>query len=318
MIRVMKRGRRTQGFIAARRVSKGLICVAIGAAVVSPASAQSLQYVSQHLSLFNTDHPDLPSFFTLDFGPGIGRTTASITTTTFALSVNADQGTARFSGYHQELDPIILPGGFSTGNLTINIVPGSSSGTYDELSGMYHTRELYAVSFDGDLSAFGLQSPVFLPSESIGQLTLQAGEPGTVAMVWQGAGQLANPFDPNSFLDFTYFCSVNTVFAAQPATSVRLGLIPDVLNLGLTRFLESNLVGKLRTAFNGIQTGDDLAADQALGAFIGTVLQVRGGRISIGAADQLIEAASAVRAEILGDPVDDGTTLILENPRLLP
>ncbi len=311
MIRVMKRGRRTQGFIAARRVSKGLSCVAIVAAMVGSASAQNL-------SMINSDHPDIPSFFTLDFGPGIGRTTADITATTFALSVNADLGTARFSSYHQELDPIILPGGFSTGELTINIVPGSSTGTYDELSGMYHTSELYAVSFDGDLSAFGLQSPVFLPSESIGQLSLQAGEPGTVTMVWQGAGQLANPFDPNSFLDFTYFCSVNTMFTALPATSVRLDLIPDVLNLGLTGFLESNLVGKLRTAFNGIQTGDDLAADQALGAFVGTVLQVRGGRISIDAADQLIEAASAVRAEIMGDPVDDGPVLILEDPRFLP
>lgn len=151
------------------------------------------------------------STFTLSFPPEFGGdTTAVIVDTHFQLEVAGDTGRARLLTYDQQIDPLILPGGFSTGDITVRVVPGSSIGTYDEASGIYQTAELYEISFTEDLSMFGLTSPVILPGESVG--TISQGD-NTIETNWDGEGQLENPFEPGSFISFTYLCQVNTVFS---------------------------------------------------------------------------------------------------------
>ena len=76
-------------------------------------------------------NPTVPSAFALDFG-AFGRSIGHISFMDIELEIDADTGEARFERYYQEVDPLTLPGGISTGNLTIEILAGSSSGTYNE------------------------------------------------------------------------------------------------------------------------------------------------------------------------------------------
>jgi len=154
----------------------------------------------------------LQSSFTLDFGPEFGGpATTNITTTTYTLEVNEAAGAARFIDYYQTAEPLTLPGGANTGDLTITIVPGSSHGTYLP-DGAFATSELYAIAFTGDLSLYGLTSPVYLPGDSSG--VVSNGD-NSISSLWDGQGQLPNPFDPGNFITFTYRCEVHTVFAPQ-------------------------------------------------------------------------------------------------------
>lgn len=159
------------------------------------------------------NHPDLESFFTLDFGEMGGVTSAFITNTRFVLDVDAKEGTARFVEYHQDIEPLILPGGISTGDITIEIVEGSSSGTFDPKTNEYMTTELYAIFFTEDLSMFGVESPLILESTSNGILDMDSNVTGTIAMEWEGGSDLQNPGDPKNPIEFTYTCTVNSQFA---------------------------------------------------------------------------------------------------------
>lgn len=159
-----------------------------------------------------TQDPAQVSDFVLDFGPG-GVATANITTTRFVLELDAGDGGAAFVSYEQHVDPLILPGGISTGNIIVKIVPGSSSGAFDPATGSFATSELYLIYFEADLSMFGLTSPVTLPGASTGQAQFDSPSTGTIAMAWSGSGELQNPFDPTQPIPFDYVCHVNTVFS---------------------------------------------------------------------------------------------------------
>ncbi len=158
-----------------------------------------------------TQDPGQVSDFVLDFGPG-GIATAQITATRFVLELDADNGDAAFVAYEQHVDPLILPGGISTGNIVVKIVPGSSSGAFDPATGSFSTSELYLIYFEADLSMFGLVSPVMLPSASSGLATFDSATTGAITMAWSGSGELQNPSDPNQPIPFDYVCHVNTLF----------------------------------------------------------------------------------------------------------
>ncbi|MEK7994435.1 MAG: PA14 domain-containing protein, partial [Planctomycetota bacterium] len=179
--------------------------------------------------------PTPASSFSLsfDFGAFVETSSARISQTDFALEIDADLGTAQFTTYQQSVDPLILPGGFNTGNIRVEVVPGSSRGDFDKLTGEFNTSELYAVHFDGDLSMFHLTSPVVLPSTSAGTVTLTALTGGSVIMAWAGTSQLPNPFDLSTFIPFRYTCAVQAAFAPEPVTLLELALIPNVINLDL-------------------------------------------------------------------------------------
>ncbi len=153
------------------------------------------------------------SYFTLDFGKMGGVAEALISQTYYILELDGDAGTAGFLTYHQEIDELILPGGISTGALTIEIVEGSSSGTYDVSTGIFTTEEVYLVYFEGDLSMFGIESPFVLPSTSTGVVTHDTYVTGGVSMEWAGEDELYNPSDPKSPLTFSYTCDVSAQFA---------------------------------------------------------------------------------------------------------
>ena len=57
------------------------------------------------------------SSFSLNFGDAGGVANALIAQTDLTVEVDADTGSARLLDYQQEIDPLILPGGFSTGNI---------------------------------------------------------------------------------------------------------------------------------------------------------------------------------------------------------
>lgn len=125
---------------------------------------------------------------------------------------------ARFVNYFQNVEPLILPdptgqsAGISTGNLRIEVVPGTSTGTYDAATGEFTTTEFYVILFDGDLSGFGLESPVILPSTSNGTVVFDSEGVGRINMVWSGQGELANLQDPANPIRFTYECATQTEF----------------------------------------------------------------------------------------------------------
>lgn len=242
------------------------------------------------------DDPAVPSSFTLNFGDAGGIASARIATTDIALEVDPDRGTAHFADYFQEVEPLMLPGGVSTGNLTIEIVQGSSVGSYDQLTGEFVTEEMYAIHFEGDLSAFGLESPVILESTSSGVVTLNVDLGSRIAMDWGGDGTLANPSDPSSPLEFSYTCRVSAAFEAEPALLLRLALVPQVINLELPLSTERNLTAKLFGTVDHLSRGQDRAALGTLGAFVHAVDAASGRRIAGVEADGLIDAADTIAA----------------------
>lgn len=245
------------------------------------------------VALVATQAPTPASSFTLDFDFGVFVETVSaqISRTDFELEIDADLGTAQFAQYKQSIDPLILPGGFSTGNIRVEIVPGTSGGTLNVLTGEFTTEELYAVYFDGDLSAFQLTSPVVLPSASAGTVKLSALSGGDVLMAWAGTSQLPNPFDPTTFIAFKYTCEVTTEFAPEPVTLLQLAMIPQVLNLDLPVGIENNLLTTLDAALISVDAGRNRNAANFLNAFVNKVEAQRGKRIPGVDADALVSDA---------------------------
>lgn len=278
----------------------GRLALSACAALVGLAAAASAQ--SAHvrpLSIVTHENPAEPGAFSLDFG-GLGILARSnITSTSYELSIDPIQGTAHFVSYLQHVQPLTLPGGLSTGDITVEIVAGSSTGLFDSSTRTFTTSELYAVHFTGDLSAFGLTSPVLLPSSSVGEVAVDPLEGGEVIMDWNGRGELANPFDPSAPLAFTYACAVNTVFSADPANMIGLELSPEVVSLQLPLDIERGLVSLLDQALAEIQGGREAKAVQSLQAFIRKVAVLNGRLIAEADAARLVSEASAT-IELIG------------------
>jgi hypothetical protein len=209
------------------------------------------------------------------------------------LQVDSETGTARFAHYYQEVDALTLPGGLSTGNLTIEILEGSSTGTYDYLTGEFTTSETYLVYFEGDLSAFGLESPVAMPGESLGTVQFD-GTDGAIILDWDGAGMLMNPFSPGEYIDFSYFCTLNAQFAPDAITLVELALVPTVENLSLAIAVEDDLLTRLAAVEAALDAGDQLLAWVRLRAFGTTVASYAGNEIAQDDADYLIGLTDAI------------------------
>lgn len=195
-LKMTARGRLTQVFVGA-----GLAAGIFADSAHAAKALHATQDVSQ------------TSVFTLDFGD-FGVSDSNITVTQFNLSVDAAGGTARFANYFQHVDALTLPGGFSTGAITVSVVPGSSQGTFDPVSGEIRTSEFYRIDFSGDLSAFGLTSPVFLPGTSVGTVNFDDPNSGDIELTWDGIGQLANPDPRGAPIVFRYQCRTNTQFSA--------------------------------------------------------------------------------------------------------
>ncbi len=151
--------------------------------------------------------------FSLKF-PELGiDSTSNVFYTRYQLEIDEDAGTARFVDYIQEIEPLLLPLGISTGRLSVRIT--SSEGTYDKASRTFRTNDTYEIRFTNDLSTFGFETPVLLPAESNGTLDARVGDVQHVQMNWEGAGELENESNPEEPYKFTYTCKVNTTIAAS-------------------------------------------------------------------------------------------------------
>lgn len=197
------------------RTVAAIALIAMSAASVSaaPISVQAIQA------------PNPASTFQLSFA-GNPLPSSFISNTSFALTVDnepAGTGAASFQSYYQDVAPLTIPdgqGGFvNTGDLTVEIVPGSSGiSSFDAGTGIFTTTETYKVSYTGDLTAIGLGNGGFVlfDSTSIGTIAFDIGDPsiGTVVQNWQGT------YAP---LGLDYSCSVNATFP-EPAAISLLGL----------------------------------------------------------------------------------------------
>lgn len=166
--------------------------------------------------LLATQNPAVQSSFTLDFGDAdigegpIGQRTALIASTSMGLEL--DGTSARFSHYTQQVESLTLPGGIETGDLTITVLDGTSSGTFNSATGEFSTTEIYRIFFTADLSGIGFPGNyVDFPSASSGVVTFDAGSvtSGSIGMNWTGSSELAG-------LPFDYTCAVDTLFEAVP------------------------------------------------------------------------------------------------------
>jgi hypothetical protein len=191
------------------RVSREIPTLLAAIAVTSLLTGTAL---AEKQLLIAIQAPDQQSSFTLDFGI-YGSSEAIITNTTYLLELDPVNNSAAFLDYYQEIDPLTLPGGVSTGDITVTIVPGSSSGTYDAATGQFETEEFYSIAFTGDLSMYGLESPVHLPSSSVGQINYNGPDTGQITLHWSGQGQLDNPSDPDNPIIFEYECATETNFS---------------------------------------------------------------------------------------------------------
>lgn len=165
------------------------------------------------------------STFTLSFA-GQPLPSSFISNTQFSLQID-DQpraGSAQFLNYYQNVAPLTLPdgqGGYvNTGNLTVEIEQGTSSGgSYDVATGLFTTTETYKITYTGDLTAIGLGNGGFVefPSTSTGVISFNPVLPGmgTIHQQWSGT------YSP---LGLDYTCEVFTTFP-EPASLGLLGLV---------------------------------------------------------------------------------------------
>jgi hypothetical protein len=278
------------------RVTMSVCAALVGLAATAPAQSTH----ARPLSILNNENPAEPGSFTLHFG-GLGlRTSSNIISTTFELSVDPVRGTARFVSYVQQVEPLTLPGGLSTGDITVMVAEGSSTGFFDPSTRRFTTSELYEIHFTGNLSAFGLTSPVVLPSTSIGQVAVDPVAGGRVAMDWIGSGELSNPINPSNPLTFHYRCEVNTVFPAAPANVLGLALVPQLVGLRLPKEAERHLVGTLDQSLAQIQRENRPEAVHRLRTFIQQVNLLRSrGVIAEPGARELISGAVVIM-QLLG------------------
>ena len=173
--------------------------------------------------------PGFESSFTFDFGGGFLES-AAISDTEFTLEVDADispAGSATFLNYAQQIESINLPdptGGATaipTGMLTVEVLEGTSGvGSYDAATGNFTTSEIYRITFEGDLSAYGLTGGfVDLPSQSSGTITVEDGIT-RITQEWEGSYTF-----PDTQVSVAYTCRVNTQVVPEPASTVMLSVL---------------------------------------------------------------------------------------------
>jgi hypothetical protein len=202
-------------------LTRATAILASGALLAGGASADCVRLVAQN-------DPTQPNNFTLDFGQFGGTRTANITSTNLVLEI-CDGATARFADYYQEAEPLILPDGTSTGDLTILVNP-SRPLSYDAVNGIFTTDDDYQIHFTGDLSAYGIQSPFgFQHQSSLGEVNYVTATTGTIMMSWSGNSALPNPFDPGGpLIPFAYQCAVNASFVTSDGCGPNGGCSGDL------------------------------------------------------------------------------------------
>ncbi len=235
-----------------RTMQGGAFAMLVACAVTSHAAAAPIRVLARQ-------DQSVESSFALDFGAQGGVASASISRTDFELEIDGLDGTARFLSYDQDIDALTLPGNLSTGAIRVQIVPDSSTGSYNRTTGAFVTNELYNIEFDGDLSAYGLVSPVILPSQSVGIVDVESMTVGNVTMNWAGSN-LNNPSIP---LDFSYICTLFASFSVNAASFIEVEMVPLVSSMTISPELESTLMAYLNSAVAFLNADNARSASNA-------------------------------------------------------
>jgi len=187
----------------------------LGAVAVAAVVLASSHSVAASRLLNTYESANVQTNFSLNF-PELGiNSTSNVFYTRYKLDIDEEAGTARFTDYIQQIDPLMMPLGISTGRLDIRIV--ESSGTYDKATQTFETDDVYEITFANDLSGFGFESPVLLPAKSHGKLDAPLASAREVTMDWAGDGELQNAEEPEKPFKYTYTCSSRTTVAASDA-----------------------------------------------------------------------------------------------------
>ncbi len=261
-------------------------CAVASSAVAAPLRVQARQ-----------DH-SVESSFALDFGPQGGVANALISRTDFELEIDGAAGSARFLSYDQDIDALLLPGGLSTGAIRVQIVPGSSTGAYNRATGAFVTDEIYNIEFEGDLSAYGLFSPVTLPSQSVGVVRVDNATVGNVTMNWAGSN-LNNPSVP---IDFSYICTLFASFAVNAPSYIE-AIVTLMSDMTITPLLRAKLIVALDAAIVSLNNEDVPGAVASLEKF--KIYARNGVPIRISQSDALLLIDAANGAILLAQPPRD-------------
>lgn len=192
--------------------SLGSLVAVIAVSMMMVATAQAVPTV-----LYGVEDNEIQTQFTLNF-PDLGLTTSSkVVATRFDLEIDEETGTARFTDYIQLVEPLLLPLGISTGPIQIRIV--SSQGTYNTATRVFETNDEYEITFANDLSFFGFDSPVVIPSISRGTVDTDGGAANarSVGMTWEGSGEMENSDNPSQPFKYSYVCE-STTLMSDPAS----------------------------------------------------------------------------------------------------
>lgn len=219
-----------------RNISRLTICVPCGLLLAAATAADSRFLLAEQ-------DPDRVSKFTIDFGE-LGASEAHISQTNYILEIDPDTREARFVFYYQAIDPLILPGDISTGNITVRVVSDSSEGEYDPDTREFSTSEEYAIYFEADLRLFGLKSPLVLASDSNGVVDFTSENAGTIQQKWFGSGELKDPRDPERNIPFSYTCEVNTVFTGASCDPYDVNCDDSVDLIDVEAFIDLLLGGE--------------------------------------------------------------------------
>lgn len=296
----------------------GIIALLAVSAIASPAIAVPVRVQARQ-------DQSVESSFDLDFGVAQGGvSSALISRTEMELEIDGLAGTARFVSYDQDIDALTLPGGLSTGAIRVQIVPDSSTGTYNRATGAFVTNELYSIEFAGDLSAYGLFSPVILPSQSVGAVDLESSTVGRVTMNWAGSN-IANQDIP---IDFSYICSVFASFSATAASYVEIEMVPLVSSVPMP--LQGTLMTYLNSAIASFALPDVRSGVNSLRTFILKVQRTlgSGGTELVAAAntaialaenrlDQVMLRAPQSPHDQMAMPMDGGSTKGSQDSRIV-
>ncbi len=218
--------------------------LALGLSSLFTATAQAEPTV-----LHAYENAQVTTNFTLDF-PDLGiNSTSNVFYTRFKLELDEETGAARFLDYNQQIESLQLPLGITTGRIQVQIL--ESNGSYDADTQTFETNDIYEITFQNDLSAFGFQSPEILPSTSRGTITGGAAGAQSVEMTWQGEGEFQNSENPSQPFRYTYTCRNSTVIAASEADVPPLPT-PDVCGGGVFNLFGLAL---MTLCFAGMKTG---------------------------------------------------------------
>jgi hypothetical protein len=148
-----------------------------------------------------------PNQYRVDFSSLGGDTLIlSVTGGSFEIETDAEAGTARLLAWHQDVDPIEIVPGMSTGPIVVTMQEGSgAAGTYDATTRQFEATATFLIDFDdSQLADLGFSSPMVLVGTERGNI-YGVGSIGSIGMYLEGEGTVQG-------LPFTYTCQTTARF----------------------------------------------------------------------------------------------------------